>query len=97
MVGAGRGRTPLKVQHLLSRPVQDRLDVLSRQPGLFDGEHRFAVEPLEGGRFRFVQEERFRGLLVPLFAKGLDTHTRAGFEAMYQALKARAGGRAAAP
>jgi hypothetical protein len=61
-------------------------------PGLFDGEHRFAIEPLDGGRVRFVQEEQFRGLLVPLFAKGLDSHTRAGFEAMNQALKARAEG-----
>ena len=59
-------------------------------PGLFDGEHRFAIEPLGPGRVRFVQQERFTGLLVPLFARSLDRHTRAGFEAMNAALKARA-------
>ena len=57
--------------------------------GLFDGEHRFAVEPLGAGRARFVQEERFTGLLVPLFARSLDGPTRAGFEAMNRALKGR--------
>jgi hypothetical protein len=66
-------------------------------PGLFDGEHRFAIEPLEGGRVRFVQEEQFRGLLVPLFAKRLATPTRAGFAAMNQALKARAEGAPTSP
>jgi hypothetical protein len=59
-------------------------------PGLFDGEHRFAIEPLGAGRVRFVHEERFTGLLVPLFARGLDQHTRPGFDAMNAALKARA-------
>jgi hypothetical protein len=59
-------------------------------PGLFDGEHRFAIEPLGQDRVRFVQEERFGGLLVGLFAGSLDRHTRPGFEAMNRALKARA-------
>ena len=58
--------------------------------GLFDGEHRFALEPLGAGRVRFVQEERFTGLLVPLVARRLDGPTRAGFEAMNRALKERA-------
>ena len=38
----------------------------------------------------FVQREEFRGLLVPLFSRSLDTDTRRGFEAMNQALKERA-------
>jgi hypothetical protein len=59
-------------------------------PGVFDGEHRFVLEPLDGGRTRLVQEERFTGLLVPLFARSLDRHTLAGFQAMNQALKTRA-------
>jgi hypothetical protein len=58
--------------------------------GLFDGEHRFALEPIGAGWVRFVQEERFTGLLVPLFARSLDGPTRAGFEAMNRALKDRA-------
>ena len=58
--------------------------------GLFDGEHIFTIEPLGEGRVRFTQREVFKGLLVPLFARGLDTDTRRGFEEMNQALKTRA-------
>jgi hypothetical protein len=36
-----------------------------------------------------VQEERFRGLLVPLISRSLTEHTRPGFEAMNEALKRR--------
>ena len=59
-------------------------------PGLFDGEHVFTLEPLGTNRVRFTQREVFTGLLVPLFARGLDTDTRRGFEEMNRALKARA-------
>lgn len=60
-------------------------------PGIFDGEHIFELEPIGGGRgTRLVQREEFRGVLVPLFAKSLDTDTRRGFEAMNAALKQRA-------
>src|SRR4030095_14557680 len=59
-------------------------------PVLFDGEHIFNIEPLGTNRVRFVQREIFTGLLVPLFAKGLDTDTQRGFEEMNQALKVRA-------
>ena len=59
-------------------------------PGLFDGEHRFRIEPLGTNRVRFVQEEQFRGLLVPLVFRFIEGGTRQGFEAMNQALKARA-------
>jgi hypothetical protein len=56
--------------------------------GLFDGEHRFEIEPLEGGRSRLTQSERFTGLLVRPLGGGLGK-TERGFEAMDQALKAR--------
>jgi hypothetical protein len=59
-------------------------------PGLFDGEHSLEIQPLEGNRVRFVQREAFRGLLVPLFARGLLENTRRGFEEMNRALKERA-------
>jgi hypothetical protein len=59
-------------------------------PGLFDGEHSFAIQPLEENRVRFAQREAFRGLLVPLFARSLDNNTRRGFEEMNRALKERA-------
>ena len=59
-------------------------------PGLFDGEHRFRIEALGTDRARFVQEERFSGLLAPLVFRFIERGTRQGFEAMNQALKARA-------
>ena len=59
-------------------------------PGLFDGEHILTIESLAENRVRFVQREIFTGILVPLFAHGLDTDTRRGFEEMNRALKARA-------
>ena len=61
-------------------------------PGLFDGEHQFEIRPLGRGRVRFVQQERFTGMLVPLFARNLDDHTLRGFNAMNAALKLRAEG-----
>jgi hypothetical protein len=57
-------------------------------PGLLDGEHSFRIEPLAGGRSRFVQSERFSGILVRPFGKTLDK-TRLGFEQMNESLKAR--------
>jgi len=59
-------------------------------PGLFDGEHIFTIENLDANRVRFTQREVFTGLLVPLFARSLDTDTRRGFEEMNQVLKSRA-------
>ena len=58
--------------------------------GLFDGEHVFIIEPLAENRVRFVQHEKFSGLLVPLFWRSLDTDTRRGFNEMNVALKERA-------
>jgi hypothetical protein len=58
-------------------------------PGLFDGEHSLAIQPLEENRVRFVQSEAFKGLLVPLLARSLDNTTLRGFEEMNGALKER--------
>lgn len=58
-------------------------------PGLFDGEHRYELEPTTDG-VRLVHSERFRGVLVPFMKKMIDGSTRAGFEAMNEALKQRA-------
>jgi hypothetical protein len=58
-------------------------------PNVFDGEHTLRIEPLDGNRSRFIQEERFTGVLVGLVGKSLDK-TEAGFEQMNVALKARA-------
>lgn len=60
-------------------------------PGLFDGEHYFTIEPLDGSRVRFVQGEKFTGLLVPLMGViGVYKSTEAGFKEMNRALKERA-------
>ncbi len=58
--------------------------------GLFDGEHRFAIQPIANGTVRFRQSELFSGILVPLFRASLDRDTKRGFEEMNQALKVRA-------
>jgi hypothetical protein len=60
-------------------------------PALFDGEHSFRIEPIAERRVRFVQSERFDGVLVPLFGGTLEK-TQRGFEAMNEALKRRAEG-----
>jgi hypothetical protein len=59
-------------------------------PGVFDGEHRFVIEPLASGKARFQQSERFSGMLVPIFKGSLERDTKRGFEEMNRALKARA-------
>lgn len=61
-------------------------------PGLFDGEHQFLLEPIDGARTRFIQREDFTGVLVPLVLRMVGTSTRAGFEAMNTALKQRVEG-----
>ncbi len=58
-------------------------------PGIFDGEHSFVIEPLGGSQVRFVQGEKFNGLLVPFFGSLLD-NTKRSFQEMNRALKVRA-------
>lgn len=86
----GRGMT-FKPTVLAATPPRE-LRWLGRLllPGVFDGEHTLRIEPLDGGRSRFVQSERFRGLLVPFFGGGSLAKTKEGFERMNDALKNRA-------
>jgi hypothetical protein len=56
-------------------------------PGIFDGEHVFAIEPVNENEVRFIHREQFSGLLVPLLWRSLDTDTRRGFNEMNLALK----------
>ncbi len=56
-------------------------------PGLFTGEHRFALAEEVSGT-RFTQSEQFSGLLVPLVG-GVLAATELGFRAMNEALKSR--------
>lgn len=61
-------------------------------PGVLDGRHRFAVEPLGTGRSRFVQAERLSGALVPAFRAMLTGPTPEAFVAMNDALAERVHG-----
>jgi hypothetical protein len=62
-------------------------------PGaLFDGEHSFHLTALPDGRTRLVQEERFSGAAVPFTRSLLNKTIKPQFEAMNQALAARASG-----
>ncbi|MEL6832093.1 MAG: SRPBCC domain-containing protein [Bacteroidota bacterium] len=57
--------------------------------GLFDGEHYFIMTPIDEHSTRFEHGENFRGLLAGLIMSKIAGSTKAGFEAMNQALKAR--------
>ena len=58
-------------------------------PGLFDGEHSFELIVNPDGTTTFIQREKFRGILVPMFKKMLDVNTLNGFNQMNSALKER--------
>jgi hypothetical protein len=58
-------------------------------PWLFDGEHALIIEPSSENSVKFIQREKFTGLLVP-FARGQLRDTQRGFEEMNKALKQRA-------
>ena len=82
--------TVLEVEPGISLRWLGRLGV----PRIFDGEHSFKLEPIDGGRCtRFVHGERFRGVLVP-FVGSLLRRTEAGFVAMNEALRDRVATRA---
>lgn len=55
--------------------------------GLFDGEHQFELIDNHDNTTKFIQKEKFNGILVPLFAKSLEKETKLGFELMNRALK----------
>ncbi|MBP2311538.1 SRPBCC domain-containing protein [Azospirillum soli] len=89
---APEGAAPMTFRPTVIRCIPGReLTWLGRVllPGLFDGEHSFRIES-DGAGVRFIHEETFRGLLVPLLWQRIADPTRAGFEAMNRALKQRA-------
>jgi hypothetical protein len=87
----GRRPTTFRPEVLEAEPAR-RLRWLGRLlvPGLFDGEHRFTIEPAGPGRVRVTQHETFRGLLAPLLLAFIAKPTLEGFHQMNQALQARA-------
>ena len=54
------------------------------------GEHWFTIEPLDEDHVRFVQRERFSGLLPWLGKQLLAREAQRGFKDMNEALRARA-------
>jgi hypothetical protein len=58
-------------------------------PGVFDVEHSFVLDARPGGT-ELVQQERFRGALVPFVSRTLDRGTLPAFALMNEALKRRA-------
>ena len=57
--------------------------------GLFDGEHEFRLLTEGEEKTRLVQQEEFRGILVPYLGKIIGRGAKRGFEAMNAALKKR--------
>jgi len=56
---------------------------------LFDGEHALIIEPSSENSVKFIQREKFTGLLVP-FTRSLLRDTQRGFEEMNKVLKQQA-------
>jgi hypothetical protein len=96
-------RLRIRLQPVGGRAVTFRPTVLEATPGrelrwlghllvprIFDGEHQFTIQPLGDGQVRLIQQEDFRGLLVPLLAASLDRRYLPAFQQMNQALKRRA-------
>ena len=57
--------------------------------GIFDGRHRFEVTPGPDGGTRFVQSERFSGILSRPIMAMIEKATEAGFRMMNEALRDR--------
>ena len=57
---------------------------------LFSGEHGFRLESNGNNRVRFVQDETFSGVMVPLYSRLRLPRTRRGFDRMNEALRDRA-------
>ena len=59
-------------------------------PGLFDGKHGFRIEKLSENQVRFVNYEHFKGLFSGMIMNKIYDDTKANFNKMNEALKARA-------
>lgn len=59
-------------------------------PGIFDGRHSFELIANPDGSTTFIHSEKFKGILVPLMKKKLNTEIKDHFEAMNRSLKEQA-------
>lgn len=55
--------------------------------GIFDGEHYFNFETVEGGKTKLTHGENFSGIMSGLILKMIGKNTENGFHAMNEALK----------
>jgi hypothetical protein len=86
---------PMKGKVLRLEPGRE-LSLLALWPlGLVRPVHTQRVEPLEGGRTRYVCTETFSGLLVPLIAGNLERNVKPQYQATCEALRKRVEGKAA--
>jgi hypothetical protein len=91
-----KGQTmDIKPQVLVNEPLKE-FRWLGKFAGvnfLFTGEHYFKLEPVDENRTRFIQGEKFTGILIPLVWKSLDSDTRSGFNEFNNALKKKVEGK----
>ncbi|PKB72617.1 MAG: hypothetical protein BZY75_06175 [SAR202 cluster bacterium Io17-Chloro-G7] len=88
---SGKGWT-FKAKVLVAEPNRE-LRWMGRLglPGILDGGCYYIIEVTDDGGIRFIQGERFRGILVPILGvMGMLNDTLLGFTNLNQALKARA-------
>lgn len=88
------GRRSTKFSPVVTRLEPERLLEWKGRlaiPGLFDGTHRFELDPTPAGTTRFIQSETFSGVLVGLMEKML-RDSEVGFDLMNRALAARVAG-----
>ena len=72
------------------RPTELRWQGRLFVSGLYDGEHRFELTPLDDGeRTRLTQAETFRGVLVGFINRRIGDDVEAGFNQVNEALKRR--------
>jgi hypothetical protein len=86
------GGKPMPISPVVVRfdaPVELRWRGKLLVPGIFDGEHSFAVEAIDSRRSRLIHAEQFSGILIPVFRRFAGQQTERAFEAMNLALKAR--------
>ena len=85
------GGTMVFTPTVLEAKRNEELKWLGRSEGdVFNGEHRFRIEPVEENIIRFTHSEKFTGSMVESLDKWLDTAVKQNFEAMNRALKERA-------
>ncbi len=56
-------------------------------PGIFDGEHIFQFEKINGNTTKFIQREKFTGIAVSMLLKNMEEGIKNSFEEMNTRLK----------